>query len=176
MEREEDSTASALLRPETPPPPPPQSPTDRTSRLASILGQATGRRRPSMLVRETAALQLEERRDNWAYSRPVVAIDISWNLLFATVSVAMLGATTCERPGAPLRLWIAGYAVQCVFHVFLVWSEYRWRVGCRRRDVEHDGLAAPNSGVEGSEQDTDGDGARSWQRRYGFTIILVKFC
>ncbi|XP_074566711.1 E3 ubiquitin protein ligase RIE1-like [Curcuma longa] len=166
MEREEDLTASALLRPETPPPPHPQSPTSRTNRLASILGRAAGRRRPSMLVRETAALQLEERRANWAYSRPVVALDISWNLAFAAVSVAVLGATACERPGAPLRLWIAGYAVQCVFHVFLVWSEYRRRVGGGRRDAEHDGRAAPNSAVEGSEEDLDGDGARSRQRSF----------
>ncbi|XP_042408898.1 E3 ubiquitin protein ligase RIE1-like isoform X2 [Zingiber officinale] len=173
MEREENFTASALLQPETPPPPHPQSPTSRTSSLISILGRAAGRRRPSMLVRETAALQLEVRRANWAYSRPVVALDISWNLAFASVSVAVLGATACERPGAPLRLWIAGYAVQCVFHVFLVWSEYRRRVGGRRRDAEHDGRPAPNSGVEGSEEDIAGDGARSRQRR--LTVVFLAF-
>ncbi|XP_074588399.1 E3 ubiquitin protein ligase RIE1-like [Curcuma longa] len=166
MEREEDSSASALLRPATPPPPPPQGSGSRTSRVVSILGRAAGRRRPSMLVRETAALQLEERRANWAYSRPVVALDIAWNLAFSAVAVAVLGATACERPSVPLRLWIAGYVVQCVFHVFLVWSEYRRRMGGRRLDAEQDGQAAPNSGDEDSEVDADEDGVGSRQRSF----------
>ncbi|XP_042474515.1 E3 ubiquitin protein ligase RIE1-like [Zingiber officinale] len=159
MEREEDSTASALLGPVTPPPP--QGSASRTSRVVSILGRAAGHRRPSMLVRETAALQLEERRANWAYSRPVVALDIAWNLVFSAVAVAVLGATACERPSVPLRLWIAGYAVQCVFHVFLVWSEYRLRMR-----VPMDGQAAPNSGDEDSEVVADEDGVGSRQRSF----------
>lgn len=175
MEREEDSTASALLRPVSPPPPPPQGSASRMSRAVSILGRATGRRRPSMLVRETAALQLEERRANWAYSRPVVALDIAWNLVFSAVAVAVLGATACERPSVPLRFWIAGYAVQCVFHVFLVWSEYRRRMGGRRRDAEQDSPAAPNSGDEDNEVDTDEDEVGNRQRRYDIKAILVKF-
>ncbi|XP_042469380.1 E3 ubiquitin protein ligase RIE1-like [Zingiber officinale] len=159
MEREEDSTASALLGPVTPPPS--QGSASRTSRVVSILGRAAGHRRPSMLVRETAALQLEERRANWAYSRPVVALDIAWNLVFSAVAVVVLGATACERPSVPLRLWIAGYAVQCVFHVFLVWSEYRLRMR-----VPMDGQAAPNSGDEDSEVVADEDGVGSRQRSF----------
>ncbi|EHA8590729.1 hypothetical protein COCNU_scaffold023106G000020 [Cocos nucifera] len=61
-----------------------------------------------MLVRETAARQLEERRANWAYSRPVVVLDIAWNLAFAAVFVAVLGAITRERPNTPVRIWALG--------------------------------------------------------------------
>ncbi|KAI3765546.1 hypothetical protein L2E82_15583 [Cichorium intybus] len=39
-----------------------------------------------MLVRETAAEQLEERQSDWAYSNPVVIPDLVWNLAFVIVS------------------------------------------------------------------------------------------
>lgn len=133
----------------------------RTSRLAASLGRALGRRGPSMLVRETAALQLEERRADWAYSRPVVALDIAWNLAFAAVSIAVLGATTDEQPNTPVRLWIAGYAVQCVVHVALVWAEYRRR-RARRLGVEERGggeRARSDSDAGDSEEDGEEGGA-----------------
>ncbi|KAL1216180.1 E3 ubiquitin-protein ligase [Cardamine amara subsp. amara] len=47
-------------------------------------------REPSMLVREAAAEQLEERQSDWAYSKPVVVLDIVWNLAFVSVAVAVL--------------------------------------------------------------------------------------
>ncbi|KAL5648120.1 hypothetical protein ACJX0J_042475, partial [Zea mays] len=52
----------------------------RRSRLAALIGRATGRRGPSMLVHETAALQLQRRRADWAHSRPVLVLDIAWNV------------------------------------------------------------------------------------------------
>ncbi|KAG0464240.1 hypothetical protein HPP92_019870 [Vanilla planifolia] len=100
----------------------PRSAPARRNRLVTLLGRAAGRRGPPAMVRETAAWQLEERRTDWAYSRPVVALDISWNLAFAVVSISLLVATTRERPNVPLRPWIAGYALQCLLHVALVWS------------------------------------------------------
>ncbi|EHA8589758.1 E3 ubiquitin protein ligase RIE1-like [Cocos nucifera] len=140
----------------------------RTSWLAATLGRALGQRGPSMLVRETTALQLEERRADWAYSRPVVALDIAWNLAFVAVSVAVLGATIDEQPNTPVRLWIAGYALQCLVHVVLVWAEYRRRSG-RRLRVEERGVverARSDSDAGDSEEDGEEGGAgRSQQSR-----------
>ncbi|KAA8528997.1 hypothetical protein F0562_033515 [Nyssa sinensis] len=111
------------------------SPT-RPSTLSMLLGRATGRRGPSMLVRETAALELEERRADWGYSKPVVALDIMWNLGFVIVSVVMLICTVKEQPNVPIRIWICGYALQCLVHVILVWLEYRRRNTRRAGDEE----------------------------------------
>ncbi|CAK9135583.1 unnamed protein product [Ilex paraguariensis] len=108
----------------------------RPTTLAMLLGRASGRRGPSMLVRETAARQLEERRADWGYSKPVVALDMMWNLSFVIVSVVMLIATVEERPNVPIRLWICGYALQCFVHVVLVGVEYRRRNTRRRRTQE----------------------------------------
>ena len=60
-----------------------------------------------MLVREAAAEHLEERQADWAYSRPVVALDLLWNLAFITVAAVVLvlrGTRTrpCRSgPGSP---------------------------------------------------------------------------
>ncbi|KAK3011901.1 hypothetical protein RJ639_011421 [Escallonia herrerae] len=131
-----------------------------TTTLAMLLGQATGRRGPSMLVRETAARQLEERRVDWGYSRPVVALDVMWNLAFVVVSVVMLLCTVNERPNVPVRLWICGYALQCLVHVVLVWWEYRRRNMRRVRDEEAaQPLDYDSDGDESEENEEDGGGA-----------------
>ncbi|RXH70351.1 hypothetical protein DVH24_007607 [Malus domestica] len=109
------------------------SPTARSAMLAMLLGRATGRRGPSMLVRETAARELDERRADWGYSKPVVALDMMWNTAFVVVSVVMLFWTKDERPNTPIRLWICGYVLQCIVHVVLVWVEYRRRNNIARR-------------------------------------------
>ncbi|KAL8137503.1 hypothetical protein V2J09_003504 [Rumex salicifolius] len=95
--------------------------------LALLLGRAAGRRGPSILVRETAALELDQRRADWGYSKPVVALDIFWNMAFVAASVVMLICTARERPNVPVRVWICVYAFQCLVHVVLVWLEYRRR-------------------------------------------------
>lgn len=105
--------------------------------LAALLGRVTGRRGASMMVRETAARELEERRADWGYSKPVVALDMMWNLAFVIVSFVMLGCTVDERPNVPVRVWVCGYSLQCLVHVVLVWLEYRRRnspIGRRRED------------------------------------------
>uniref|UniRef100_A0A2N9HB43 RING-type E3 ubiquitin transferase n=1 Tax=Fagus sylvatica TaxID=28930 RepID=A0A2N9HB43_FAGSY len=133
----------------------------RPATLALLLGRASGRRGPSMLVRETAARQLEERRADWGYSKPVVALDIMWNVAFVLVSLAMLLCTIDEQPNTPIRLWICGYALQCGVHVVLVWIEYR------RRNPQR---AA--SRVRAGDEESQADGG--WERsshRY-----LVKRC
>lgn len=86
-----------------------------------------------MLVRETAAEQIEERQGDWAYSKPVVILDIIWNFIFIAVAIAVLILSLKESPGVPLRLWIVGYALQCGVHVLCVCNEYRRRQGNRMR-------------------------------------------
>lgn len=108
----------------------------RSSRRPSLSGAARFLRRassrrmmrePSMLVRETAAEQLEERQSDWAYSRPVVFLDILWNLAFVGVATGVLIMSREEKPTMPLRIWIVGYALQCVLHMICVCVEYRRR-------------------------------------------------
>ncbi|KAK7320083.1 hypothetical protein RJT34_04814 [Clitoria ternatea] len=114
-----------------------------------ILALLLGRRGHPVMVRETAARELEERRADWSYSKPVVALDMTWNMAFVVVSAVMLGCTLEEKPNTPIRLWICGYTVQCLVHVALVWLEYRRR-NARPRD-EESGAAA------NLEDDSDDD-------------------
>ncbi|GAB2211828.1 hypothetical protein Drorol1_Dr00025165 [Drosera rotundifolia] len=126
----------------TPPPPPPPTTTSRfnslrtqTLRHASrFLRRTTTSRRlmrePSMVVREAAAAQIEERQTEWVYSRPVVVMDALWNLGFVVVAAVVLGLSWDEKPGVPVRVWVAGYGVLCGLHVGCVVWEYRRR---RRR-------------------------------------------
>ncbi|KAF7808614.1 E3 ubiquitin protein ligase RIE1-like [Senna tora] len=143
----------------------------RTPTLALLLGRA-GRRGPSMLVRETAARELEERRADWGYSKPVVALDMTWNMAFVVVSVVMLFLTLDERPNTPIRVWICGYAAQCLVHVVLVWLEYRrrnMRVSRRRRGQDADSEAGNFEDVNDSEDEDSGDGSSLNSSRPGFT-------
>lgn len=134
-------------------PPSPARPTT----LAMLLGRAAGRRGPSVLVRETAARELEERRADWGYSKPVVALDVMWNLSFVVVSATMLIITGNERPNTPIRVWICGYALQCFVHVVLVCLEYRRRNAPRVRNQESSEF---NDGFNDTEDD-DEEGSRA---------------
>ncbi|KFK30652.1 hypothetical protein AALP_AA6G009800 [Arabis alpina] len=129
-----------------------QSSPRRPPVIAVLLGRATGQRGASMLVRETAAQELEDRRADWGYSKPVVALDMLWNTAFVAVAVVMLLLSKDEKPNVPIRIWICGYAIQCLVHVVLVWIEFRKRNTIRPSgDLE----AAQGSG-NGSDSD-DGD-------------------
>ncbi|KAG8071829.1 hypothetical protein GUJ93_ZPchr0006g42266 [Zizania palustris] len=111
-------------------------------------------REPSLLVRERAAEQLEERQADWAYSRPVVALDLLWNLGFILVAAVLLVLSREERPSMPLRFWIIGYTIQCVLHMACVAIEYRMRCG------QSGGLpmaADEETGTNGSSSSSDGD-------------------
>ncbi|KAK9716522.1 hypothetical protein RND81_06G239100 [Saponaria officinalis] len=90
-------------------------------------------REPSMAVRETAAREIEDRQVDWAYSRPVVVLDAAWNTAFVAAAAAALFLTRGDSPKLPLRLWIVGYAVQCLVHVVCVCVEFRRRQ--RRRSL-----------------------------------------
>ncbi|PON81808.1 43kDa postsynaptic protein [Trema orientale] len=139
----------------------------RPATLAMLLGRATGRRGASMLVRETAARQLEERRADWGYSKPVVALDVMWNTAFVVVSVVMLIVTASETPDTPIRLWICGYALQCVVHVVLVGLEYRRRNVRRRRNQESVQEAADIAA--GNDTDDDDEYGERTPGRSSFT-------
>ena len=154
---------SGDFSPSSPLLPSPTSPTSPTSRAAdngsgqlpSLRGAArflrrSGSRRlmrePSVAVRENAAAHLEERQTDWAYSKPVVVLDVLWNLAFVAVAAAVLAASLTESPAVPLRFWIAGYVLQCLLHVLCVVVEYR------RRSRE------AGAGGAGQQQDDAGDG------------------
>ncbi|ONM20995.1 E3 ubiquitin-protein ligase [Zea mays] len=112
------------------------SPGGPLGRLTSLRGAArfirrTGSRslmrEPSVAVRETAAEHLEERQTDWAYSKPVVVVDMLWNVAFVAIAAAVLAASLGESPAVPLRVWIAGYVLQCLLHILCVTVEYRRR-------------------------------------------------
>lgn len=116
---------------------------------ARLLRRAGSRRaamrEPSIRVRETAAEQLEEAQSDWAYSRPVVVLDIVWNLAFVGAAAVVMVLSRGEAPSMPLRLWIAGYAMQCLLHMVCVRFEYR-----RRQELQR---AAPAERVGGGGGD-----------------------
>ncbi|KAK3194868.1 hypothetical protein Dsin_026178 [Dipteronia sinensis] len=122
---------------------------------ARILRRASGRRmmlrEPSVRVRETAAEQLEERQSDWAYSKPIIVLDVLWNLAFVVIAVVVLGLSIEERPDVPLRLWIVGYALQCLFHVLCVYFEYNRRGG----EVSDNGFGDLRSGSGSDGGDVD---------------------
>ncbi|KAF3448507.1 hypothetical protein FNV43_RR09220 [Rhamnella rubrinervis] len=125
---------------------------------ARFLRQASSRRmmrEPSMLVRETAAEQLEERQSDWAYSKPVVILDIIWNFAFVVVATAVLVLSYNESPNTPLRLWILGYALQCILHMVCVCVEYRRRQQRQRRlNMEEEGIVNGGNLSPGAREDS----------------------
>ncbi|KAL7611130.1 hypothetical protein Lser_V15G14337 [Lactuca serriola] len=121
---------------------------------ARFLRRASSRRmlrEPSMRVRESAAEQIEERQSDWAYSRPIVILDLIWNLAFVTVSVAVLVMSLKESPVMPLRVWIVGYALQCLLHMVCVYVEYKHRYQQRSFEANNDNSNSATSGNEGLE-------------------------
>uniref|UniRef100_A0A453P9N8 RING-type E3 ubiquitin transferase n=1 Tax=Aegilops tauschii subsp. strangulata TaxID=200361 RepID=A0A453P9N8_AEGTS len=121
-------------------------------------------REPSLLVRETAAEQLEERQADWAYSRPVVALDLLWNLAFILTTAVVLVLSGDESPSVPLRIWVAGYAVQCVLHMVCVAMEYRVRHGQRGGSST---AADEERGTDGSSSSIDDAGESGPHGRTG---------
>ncbi|KAF5733011.1 E3 ubiquitin-protein ligase [Tripterygium wilfordii] len=111
-------------------------------------------REPSVRVREFAAEQLEERQSDWAYSKPIVIIDVLWNLAFAGIAVTVLGLSAKEKTEVPLRVWIIGHALQCVFHIVCVVAEYRRRN--QRRSIVGLEESGRWSSLSGSDADDYG--------------------
>ncbi|CAN8308284.1 unnamed protein product [Cochlearia groenlandica] len=126
------------------------------ARLIRHAGSRRMMREPSILVRETAAEQLEERQSDWAYSKPVVFLDILWNLAFVAIGVAVLILSRDEKPSMPLRVWVVGYGVQCGLHMACVCVEYRRRRLRRRRTTRHRTSSSPASPSSSSEEEDSG--------------------
>ncbi|KAL5727639.1 hypothetical protein ACHQM5_000814 [Ranunculus cassubicifolius] len=138
---------------------------------ARFLRRASSRRmmrEPSMLVRERAAEHLEERQSDWAYSKPVVFLDIIWNLAFVVVAIAVTISSRKESPIMPLRLWIAGYALQCVLHMVFVCMEYKRRhPGGMSLQSETNGGENSNNGYESIASSTSSTSSREDARDPG---------
>ena len=82
-------------------------------------------REPSVMVRETAAEQIEEQQNEWVHSRPVVILDLLWNFSFILIGMSVLILSMKESPINPLRIWVMGYITQCGVHISCVWFEFR---------------------------------------------------
>jgi uncharacterized membrane protein len=95
-------------------------------------------REPSVVVRDTAVQHIEERQSDWAYSKPVVVLDLLWNLMFVAVAGAMFVSSRYENPYVPLRIWVAGYVLQCIVHMVCVCLEYKRRVRFRNSSAGQD--------------------------------------
>ncbi|CAJ1816161.1 unnamed protein product [Sphenostylis stenocarpa] len=93
----------------------------RASGRRLMLGEA------SVRVREAAAAEVEGRQSEWAYSRPVVAVDVLWNAAFLVIGASVLWLGAAEKPSVPLRTWIVGYLVQGMVHSLCVLVEFRRR-------------------------------------------------
>ncbi|KAL3624477.1 hypothetical protein CASFOL_031145 [Castilleja foliolosa] len=106
---------------------------------ANFLRRASSRsramREQSVRVREAATEQIEERQSDWAYSKPVILLDLIWNIAFVIVSISVLIMSRNETPSMPLRLWIVGYALQCVLHAVCVCTEYKKRYSQQNSEV-----------------------------------------
>ncbi|PWA85666.1 zinc finger, RING/FYVE/PHD-type [Artemisia annua] len=127
---------------------------------ARFLRRASSRRmlrEPSMRVRESAAEQIEERQSDWAYSRPVVILDLIWNFAFIVVSVSVLFMSRNEDPKRPLRVWIVGYGFQCLLHMVCVVVEFKHRLVQQRVLESGDGSVNASEGSAGGEGREYGD-------------------
>lgn len=93
-----------------------------------------------------------------AYCKPFVVLDVIWNLGFVFVSAFVLLCTIREKPSCPLRVWIVGYALQCLLHVGFVYYEFR-----RRNHGSLGGVSSP----EGHSQS---------HNRYVFMFLVQQLC
>ncbi|KAJ8770386.1 hypothetical protein K2173_015000 [Erythroxylum novogranatense] len=75
------------------------------------------------------------------YSRPVMVLDVLFNMAFVVVSVMVLLSSFKETPSTPLRIWVSGYAFYCFLHVGFVCFDHgtrRMRQGKNFHDVDDD--------------------------------------
>ncbi|KAJ0462059.1 putative transcription factor C2H2 family [Helianthus annuus] len=124
------------------------------SRVPMLLGLFAGRRGASLIVSQTVALQMEDYREAWGYSFPVVVIETLWNLAFVVVSFATLFWIAREETNLLLRVWICGYVMQCVVNVVVLLLVYKRR----NRRVSADSTATiPGFSSSGSSSESDED-------------------
>ncbi|KAF3949622.1 hypothetical protein CMV_024533 [Castanea mollissima] len=63
----------------------------------------------------------------WYYWKAIMVVDLVWNMGFVVVALVVLLSTFKERPSTPLRLWLFGYSLQCLFHVAFVYLHFLLR-------------------------------------------------
>ncbi|KAL8139173.1 hypothetical protein V2J09_005174 [Rumex salicifolius] len=97
------------------------------ARMIRRVGNRQAMGESSMRVREVAAEQIEERQSDWAYSRPIVVLDLVWNTMLLLASLSVLVVSRDETTSVPLKLWIIGHGIQCAVHMVCVCVEYRRR-------------------------------------------------
>ncbi|KAG8649086.1 hypothetical protein MANES_08G066900v8 [Manihot esculenta] len=71
--------------------------------------------------------------NNYYFSKPIMVLDLIWNLAFVAVSVAVLFSASKEKPSTPLRIWVSGYSLQCLLHVAFVYFQHQ-----NRRRIDRD--------------------------------------
>ncbi|KAF3596480.1 hypothetical protein DY000_02025668 [Brassica cretica] len=89
-----------------------------------------------------------EQRSDWAYSKPIVVLDIVWNSAFVSVAGAILVMARNEHPIMPLRVWLLGYVLQCVLHMVCVLVEYRRRNRARNNRTPRSRSSSSSSSME----------------------------
>ncbi|KAK7394851.1 hypothetical protein VNO78_15392 [Psophocarpus tetragonolobus] len=136
--------------------PPPLQTAARFFRRAS--GRRMMLREPSVRVREAAAAEVEGRQSEWAYSRPVVALDVAWNAAFLAIGAAVVALSAKEEPCVPLRTWIVGYLLQGVLHSLCVVVEFRRRRARSGTHVEWSFSSGSDQDFYASEQFLEGEG------------------
>lgn len=136
---------------------------DRASRRFSMLLGFIHSRRGAEALRIVfhlnVAEEMENWREEWGNSLPVVVLDTLWNLAFAAVSFGAFmwiepeEVETCERElvlERQLRVWMFVYSVLCVIYVMILWTEYITRGrGVSTAPIETPILPRRNSDDEG---------------------------
>lgn len=70
--------------------------------------------------------ELRSDRIDWTYTKHFV-LDVIWNLPFFLVSVCVLLLASNEKSSTALRVWISGYALQCLLRLGFTFAEYLTR-------------------------------------------------
>lgn len=94
--------------------------------------------------------ELNDRQMNWAYSKPVVIIDLLWNFIYLLAAILVLVLSRNENPEMPLRVWIVGYSLLCLLHVVFVLLEYRRRRGYGQSPLDGELFGSTSESSSGS--------------------------
>ncbi|XP_049399305.1 E3 ubiquitin-protein ligase At1g63170-like [Solanum stenotomum] len=100
--------------------------TNRYSLRETIRFMRRASNRRALMMHEPSE-QIDDRQSNWAYSKPVVVIDLLWNFMYIIAAMVVLVLSKNENPEMPLRVWIIGYSLLCMVHVVSVYLEFRRR-------------------------------------------------
>ncbi|XP_021668338.2 E3 ubiquitin-protein ligase At4g11680 isoform X11 [Hevea brasiliensis] len=112
---------------------------------AIFLGDCADPRSDGLDDETSSSLDSNSNGNNFYYSKPIMVLDLIWNLAFVAVSVAVLFSASRERPSTPLRVWVSGYSLQCLLHVGFVYFPYQKRM---RTDHDNgDGGSVSNEGL-----------------------------